>query len=245
MAHKDGGRLHWPRILGYSLALGAALPLATLAWRTAAPAPPAPPLLTLAATTAPSDAAALSRIDINDLETCYALTELGRSARQDRRELLYLRCDAGHPDQFVARDAAYGRTPYAQRVELRRAGYGAIALRHRHTGAPPPIPPPVAMPPHTSELRPAPEVWTQKVSAEDWTAVTQMAEALLRDGVTPVRYRPRHEDGSTLLLEFCWQGRYGVFLRADTNLADAGDMRVIEFADRLFLLGGGRSHLDH
>lgn len=245
MAREDDKQLHWHRILRYSLALGAALPLATLVWRTAAPPPPAPPFPATAPITAPSDAAATSRIDINDLETRHALTELGRSALEDRRELLYLRCDAEHPDQFIARDGAYGRTPYAQRVELRRAGYGAIALRHRRAGAPPPIPPPVAMPLHPRALRPAPEVWTQQVSAEDWAAVTQMAEALLRDGIAPVRYRPRHEDGSTLLLEFCWQGRYGLFLRADTNIADAGDARVIEFADRLFLLGGGRSHLDH
>ena len=94
-------------------------------------------------------------------------------------------------------------------------------------------------------MQPAPGTWAQQVSIADWNDVAQRAAALLRDGVAPLRYRPRREDGSTLLVEFCWRSRYGLFLRADTNLADAGDARVIAFADRLFLPGGGRSHLDY
>lgn len=121
-----------------------------------------------------------------------------------------------------------------------------IELGCRDMGAEtPPIPPPVAMPAHPSELWPTPEVWTRDVSVEEWNDVTQMAEALWRDGIPPVRYRPRREDGSVLLVEIYWRGRYGLVLRGDTNLADAGDARVIAFADRLFLPGGGRSHLDY
>lgn len=81
------------------------------------------------------------------------------------------------------------------------------------------------------------QVRERAVSAEDVDLIEAASVQLWRDGIAPIDYEMT-SDHSTLLVEFCHRGSYGVFAYENPDSRQPADKRVVDLANQILQVAG-------
>lgn len=224
------------RLSGLRVALACLLVagMAAIAFSRLQQLPPTPPVAT-APTTLPGP-------DLRDWNTRVAIRNLANySSREEAvgRKSLYLSCREGSTDTFSAEGGHAFRRPEDEYVEIRRNAGDSGATAFHMSGAiqAPPEPPRPGEP-----VPPQPTPRRARVIALEPAVLAEIEASFLglwHDQLAPIHWE-ESADGSRVVLEFCWHGQYGYFVRRNPDPTKADDRRILDIANRLFALAGAR-----
>lgn len=226
----QGGMLNWRRIWQLAGALVVGAVVLMLLQRNTAPA-------SELAITPPRTPSALDLRDRDTRAGLRALVDSHYRAQALGRHSLFRTCGEGSIDTFIAIGSFAFRRPEDEYVEIRRNQGDAGGTAFQLAGAmmPPPEPGSPARPPVQTRTR------TKVVDESAMKDIESQALALWRDQLDPIIWQEGMLDGNSVVLEFCWRGQYGYFVRRNPDPDLPDDRRVLELANRLFELGGART----